>query len=119
MKKGTPRRQVTLLVAAAVTLACLILTVNSIFSAKGYYSTLVGNPETLSPMEREELDSAGQRFGICAATRQFSFQSVAVMLAVIAASVLATNVLAKRLLRPLTRLIRSIQSIDQGRSHER
>lgn len=42
MKKWPLRFKITLLVAVVLTLACMTLTLNSIFSARGYYGILEG-----------------------------------------------------------------------------
>lgn len=129
MKRWPLRVQITLLVGLVLVLACAGLTANSIYSARGYYSVLAeGDPQSgarpggdgaalLPPAGEVVYPDAVSPYA--AATRSFSIQSVAVMLAVILASVGLTYWLTGRLLRPLTRLTASIRGIDQGQLHRR
>ena len=126
MKRWPLRIQITLLVGLVLTLACVALTVNSIYSARGYYSVLAGDPgPQLGAAEAEIAPPEGETVYLdpvspyAVATRSFSIQSVAVMLAVIVASVMLTYWLAGRLLRPLTGLTASIRAIDEGKLHQR
>ncbi len=118
MKKWPLRVQITLLVGLVLTIACVVLTVNSIYSARGYYSVLEGGAqlETVPEGEVAVPDGASP---YAVATRQFSIQSVAVMLAAVLCSVALTYWLTGRLLRPLTSLTDSIRHIDQGKLHQR
>lgn len=129
MKKWPLRIKITLLVGMVSTLACLILTVNSIYSAKSYYSILVdeniqangaldhrdSKPEI--PPGEIRFDAPDSPYQV--ATQQFSIQSLLVMLGVIILSVALTYYLAGRLLQPLSSLTRAIGAIDQGQLHQR
>lgn len=153
MRQWPLRIKITLLVGVVLTLACTILTVNSIYSARGYYSVLDetgAKPEIFE--DRVEANSTGAGVDMQAGTgaeagadtqvgtgtepavvpppgeiaypdsdssyaiasRQFSIQSVLVMLAVILVSVALTYWLTGRLLCPLTALTDSIRAIDKG-----
>ena len=129
MKKWTLRIKITFLVGLVLTLACLVLTANSIFSARSYYSVLV---EEIAHTGRNTGDSGSQPVPppgeiriddpvspYHEATRQFSVQSLLVMAGVIMISVGLTYYLAGRLLKPLTILTESIRAIDQGQLHQR
>jgi two-component system sensor histidine kinase ArlS len=129
MKKWPLRIKITILVGIVATLACLILTANSIYSAQSYYSILEEKTtqedsltEKVTPAP--EIPSGEIFFDdpvspYHEATRQFSTQSLLVMLGVIVFSVFLTYYLTGRLLQPLSSLIRSIRTIDQGQLHQR
>ncbi len=128
MKKWPLRLKITLLVGTVLTLACAALTVNSIFSARGYYSMLVSDsPDKIfsdtGKAEQSwpdgELILTEETSPFSTASRQFSIQGVAVMAAAILISVLVTYWIAGRLLRPLTALISSIQNVSQERLDKR
>ena len=121
MKKWSLRTNITLLVGLVVTLACLSLTVNSISSARGYYSVLDGS-EQIGPLpgggHKEQIVRPDQTpYSI--ATQRFSIQNMAVMAAVILLSVLITYRLTGRLLRPLTTLTSLTRAVDQEQLHHR
>lgn len=118
MKRWPLRLQITLLVGLVLTLACVVLTANSIYSARGYYSVL-DNGGQIETVPEGEMVVPDQVSPYAAATRQFSTQSIAVMLAAVLCSVALTYWLTGRLLRPLTGLTGSIRAIDQGKLHQR
>ncbi|MBU9728737.1 sensor histidine kinase [Diplocloster modestus] len=129
MNKWPLQIKITLLVGIVATLACLILTAHSIYSAQSYYSILgeetvqkdsltekrISKPE-IAPGEIILNDPVSP---YQEATKQFSIQSLLVMLGVIIFSVILTYYLAGRLLQPLSTLTRSIRAIDQGQLHQR
>ena len=117
MKRWPLRIQITLLVGLVLTLACVLLTVNAIWSARGYYGPLDSAAEEIILEGGADLPVQDSRYDI--ATRRFSAQGVAVMLAVVLASVALTYWLTGRLLRPLTGLTASIRAIDEGKLHQR
>lgn len=129
MNKWPLRIKITVLVGMVATLGCLILTANSIFSARSYYSVLNGDSlQTEKTTDEEtthlevppgEIPFDDSLSPYHEATRQFSFQSLLVMLGVILLSVVLTYYLAGQLLRPLTSLTDSIRAIDQGRLQHR
>lgn len=93
-------------------IACLTLTVNSLYSARGYYGVLENEiiliPETesdnimdVSP-ETDFISNMPSEYSI--ATQHFSIQAITVMVAAIALSLAATYFLTGRLLIPLTTL---------------
>lgn len=118
MKKWPLRFKITLLVAVVLTLACMTLTLNSIFSARGYYGILEGEVIVEQLPEGEIVEDRNDSPYILA-TRRFSMQGVAVMITAIVLSVAVTYWLAGRLLRPLTMLTSSIRIIDEERLHKR
>lgn len=118
MKKWPLRVQIMLLVGLVLTLACTVLTANSIYSARGYYSVL-DNGAQIETVPEGEVAVPDGASPYAVATRQFSIQSVAVMLAAVLCSVALTYWLTGRLLRPLTGLTDSIRHIDQGKLHQR
>lgn len=127
MKQWPLRIKITLLVGLVLTLACAALTVNSIYSAQGYYSVLeegtvhsdvLPGGGNVKPSDGEMM-FPDQFSPYAAATRRFSIQSVAVMLTVILLSVALTYWLTGRLLHPLTRLTGSIRAIHEGNLSER
>lgn len=118
MKRWPLRVQITLLVGMVLTLACVVLTMNSIFSAQGYYSVL-DDGSRIGTMPEGEMIVPDQVSSYAMATRLFSIQSASVMVAAVLCSVALTYWLTGRLLRPLTGLTASIRAIDQGRLHQR
>lgn len=118
MKKWPLRLKITLLVGLVLTLACLTLTLNSIFSAQGYYGILEGGI-AIEQLPENEFVVAGDASPYSLATRRFSLQGVVVMLMTIVLSVAATYWLTGRLLRPLATLTSSIRLIDEERLHRR
>lgn len=118
MKRWPLRIQITLLVGLVLTLACVLLTVNSIYSARGFYGVLDDETQIEAIPEGEVVISA-QDSPYAIATRQFSIQSVVGMLAAVLFSVALTYWLTGRLLRPLTSLTGSIRKIDQEKLHQR
>lgn len=118
MKKWPLRIQITLLVGLVLTLACVLLTANSIYSAQGYYGVLDGETQ-IEDVPEGEVIVPGRASPYAIATRQFSMQSVVVMLAAVLLSVALTYWLTGHLLRPLTGLTGSIRAIDQDRLHQR
>ena len=117
MKQWPLRIQITFLVGLVLTLACVLLTVNSIWSAQGYYGTLENGVQDIVVEGEALLQDQASPYAI--ATRRFSVQGVAVMVATVLASVALTYWLTGRLLRPLTGLTASIRAIDEGRLHQR
>lgn len=117
MKKWPLRVQITFLVGLVFTLTCVVLTVNSIYSARGYYSVLEGAQLEIVPEGEVVILDEGSPYAV--ATRQFSIQSIVVMLAAVLCSVALTYWLTGRLLRPLTGLTGSIRNIDQSKLHQR
>lgn len=118
MKKWPLRVQITLLVGLVLTLACVLLTANSIYSAQGYYGVLEGETQ-IEDVPEGEVIVPGRGSSYAIATRQFSMQSVVVMLAAVLLSVALTYWLTGHLLRPLTGLTGSIRAIDQEQLHQR
>ena len=55
MKKWSLRIQITLLVGLVLTLACILLTANSIYSARGYYGVLDGETQIEDVPEGEVI----------------------------------------------------------------
>lgn len=128
MKKCSLQIKITLLVGMVLTAACLGLTINSIYSARGYYSILDDSAQTdFSPGDEEsditippeEMITKDSDSLYSTASRQFSIQSVIVMAGVILISVALTYWLTGRLLAPLKNLTKSIGVIDQGKLHQR
>ena len=89
MKRWTLRIQITLLVGLVLTLACVLLTANSIYSARGYYGVLDSETQIVDIPEFE-MAVPDQASPYAIATRQFSMQSVVVMLAAVLLSVTLT-----------------------------
>lgn len=118
MKHWSLRVKITLLVAIILTLACVVITANSIYSAQGYYSVL-DNGAQIEAIPEGEMTIPDNISPYSAATRQFSIQSVVVMTASVLCSIFLTYWLTGRLLRPLTELTHSIRHIDQGELHRR
>lgn len=118
MKRLSLCIQITLLVGLVLTLACVLLTANSIYSAQGYYGVL-DNETQIEAVPKGEMIVTDKVSPYAIATRQFSMQSVLAMMAAVLCSVALTYWLTGRLLRPLTGLTDSIRAIDQGQLHQR
>lgn len=128
MKKFSLQIKITFLVGMVLIAACLGLTINSIYSAKGYYSILDGSTQSDFQLEeggshisipQDEVIADTPDSLYSTASRQFSIQSVIVMAGVILVSVTLTYWLTGRLLAPLKNLTKSISAIDQGKLHQR
>lgn len=127
MKELSLRFKVTLLVGVVLIIACLTLTINSLYSARGYYGGLekeiivdsLPEPESLDSLKEGELVLPDTSSLYATATLQFSLQSIVVMVAAIILSLIAAYCLTGRLLSPLTVLTDSIRKINQEHLHQR
>lgn len=119
MKQLPLRIKITMLVGLVLTLACVILTVNSIYSAQGYYSVLEERSAQDNILPDGEVAFLDPVSPYAIATRQFSIQSVIVMVVVVLLFTALTYWLTGRVLRPLTNLTNAIRATDQGSLHQR
>lgn len=116
MKQMTLPVKITLAVGLTETLACVVLTLNSILSANSYY----GWQEDIQRLQREQnRDPALAILPDYTPSTLFTAQNIIVMVLVIAVSVLLTYWLTKRLLSPLTNLNASIRQISGRNLHDR
>lgn len=122
MKNGSLRVKLTLLMGCITALACLLLTGHSIFSAERYYGTYFTQGQMLPDGPYQEEDASGRVVddaGYQLATQGFTLQNVEVMALIVALSLALTYVVTGRVLRPLTRLNRTIRVVGQENLHER
>lgn len=118
MKRHTLQIQITGIVGAILVLACLLLTVNSLFSAHSYY----GNYASLIEEGVVEYDPALPEGDIPArldpnmtyqeASQKFSSQSILAMAVIVLAALAGTYLATGRMLRPLRDLTQSVQAVD-------
>lgn len=127
MKRWTLQSRLTFFVGAVLLSVCLLLTVNSLFSANTYY----GDYAALIESGQAEIDptwEAAHRFEpgqISAgefyreATRKFSTQAFYVMLTLVILGVVLTYWGTGRILRPLRKLTESVQTMDDSHLSDR
>lgn len=127
MRKLSLRIKITLFIGLIMSFAYLILTINSIISAKNYYSVLVekdriqslGDERAETMISEEELLLSDDSIPFFTATKHFSNQGISLMIATIFISVGFTYWITGKLLRPLTNLTVSIRNIDQQKLYKR
>lgn len=127
MKNRSLRFKIALLVGIVLIIACLTLTVNSLYSARGYYGVLENEtivealPDTVDTEKIVEgeivLTDTPSPYSV--ATQQFSIQGIVVMIVAILLSLIAAYCLTGRLLVPLTILTDSIKKVNQERLNQR
>ena len=116
MKRWTLRLQITVFVGLIMTLACVALTVNSIYSARAYY----GWVDRFNPAQMtEQVGYSSIAFPDYVPIQLFTVQGIIAMLLIICLSVLFTYLAAGRLLRPLTKLTSSIEELGEHNLHQR
>lgn len=122
MKHGSLRVQITLAVGMIVTLACLILTVNSIYSANSYYVPYLADeaiPDSTVSNQTEHFDENTMKPDTPEdLSRGFLVRGLGVMAGAIIGSILFTWWVTGLLLRPLENLTESIKSIDHGKLNQ-
>ena len=118
MKKCSLQLQMTLMVGVILLAACLILTMNSLFSARSYYGDyaalleegLVEYDPALLEGAALPITNAGQYYKT--ASEKFSVQSVFVMALIVILALAVTYWAAGRILRSLKELTRSAHAVD-------
>ena len=123
MRRKSLRIQITAAVGIIVTLACLALTANSIYSANNYYAGYLedqSSSEAMVPPPGTYEEDFPERDGQIVAdiTRSFSVQGVAAMALAILACVLFAWWACGRLLRPLEELTGRIHAVDQEKLNQ-
>lgn len=121
MKRQSLRIQITAAVGIIVTLACVVLTVYSIYSANSHYASYfkeqafgTGAAEPPPPGTYEADVAAEDDWQIFVdLNRSFSVQGIGAMALTILASVFFTWWACGRLLKPLEGLTKEIHTVDQ------
>lgn len=123
MNKWSLRLKVTFFVGLVILLACVVLTLNSIYSAHAYYA------KYLTESGEIMIDNVNQLRAYSAAndtlqsydilTRDFSIQGIVAMILTIIGAIIITYLGMGRMLRPLTVLTKSIRKIDEENLHQR
>lgn len=120
MKKWTLQIRLTAIVGVILLLACTLLTVNSLFAAHTYY----GDYSELIESGLAEVDPAWEKAAgnetapnhsgdfFQEASQKFSVQSLIAMVMIILLALACTYWAAGRVLRPLKRLTKSVQAVD-------
>lgn len=117
MKKWSLRVQITAAVGMIMVIACVVLTVNSIYSASNHYLEYIraeGLIESEQPQTYDEAYVEADKVELSDVIHNFSVQGLAVMLITVAASLVFTWWAAGRLVRPLERLTEMIRTIHDG-----
>ena len=124
MKRKSLRIQITAAVGIIVALACLIVTVNSIYSANSHYVSffqeqVFSDDGTEPPPGTYQVDKPGENEQVVEdITRSFSVQGVGVMVLTILAAIFFTWWACGRLLGPLEELSGKIRTVDQGKLNQ-
>lgn len=115
MKRWSLRIQITVAVGLIVTLACVALTLHSIYSANSVYGSYLTDaaPEHFSSYE-ENLAHMVEPDRVAALNLGFSIQGLCVMAMTIVAALAFTWWSTGRLLRPLEKFTESMKTIDEG-----
>lgn len=116
MNQWTLRQQITFMVGLIMTLACIALTVNSIYSARAYYGWVDNFQKEQMAQKAEYLPIV---FPDYMPIDLFTTQGIIAMLLIICISVLFTYWVTGRLLRPVTELASSIEDIGAHNLHQR
>ena len=118
MQRSTLQLKLTIMVGAILVTACLILTVNSLFSAHSYYGDyallLESNMVYYDPALPEgELPAAlNPESYYMDASQKFSLQSVMTMVLIVLLALAVTYWAAGRFLRPLKHLTSSVRGMN-------
>lgn len=118
MKKHTLQLQITGIVGVILVLACLLLTVNSLVSARSYYGDYASLVEEGAvyydpALPEGELPPAlDPDVTYQEASMKFSVQSVVTMAVIILLALVGTYWATGKMLRPLKELTESVQRVD-------
>lgn len=119
MKKDTLQIRITVIVGIIMTAACLLLTANSLFSARRYYGDYAelleeGLVEYDPVLPDGVLPPAIEPDFYQTAVRKFSFQSVIAMMVIGILALALTYAAVGRMLRSLKELTRSVGEVNDG-----
>lgn len=114
-KRKSLQWQITTLVAVILIITCVILTANSIYSARNYYgdwAEVFRDSETLSQMEEDDVVQE-DKVTFIDVMRDFSQQGLFVMALAIITSLALVYWLTGKKMNPLRRLTADIHAIDE------
>lgn len=120
MKKWTLQARLTAIVGGILLAACLLLTANSLFAANTYYGDYAALIESgLAEIDPAWEEGAGLDPSLASpeefyleASQKFSAQSLLAMALIVALALGCTYWAAGRVLRPLKKLTKSVEEID-------
>lgn len=112
MKKHTLQLQITGIVGGILVLACLLLTANSLLSARSYYGDYASLVEEGAAEYDPALPEGGVPPALEEASFKFSVQSVVMMVVIVLIALAATYWATGKMLQPLNELTQSVRAVD-------